>query len=148
MGTNFIEILSHSLSVDRAVKLVTSPTSGAISLFIGTTRNNFNGKKVIKLEYEAYTSMAEKELKRICQKIREKWTVEHICIFHRLGEVPITEASVIIAVSSPHRQESLEAVHYAIDSLKATVPIWKKEIYEEGESVWKENKECDWSRTN
>ncbi|KAK2151277.1 hypothetical protein LSH36_368g00038 [Paralvinella palmiformis] len=157
MGMNRIEILSCPLNVDKAVEFVTSPTSGAISMFIGMTRNNFDGKKVIKLQYEAYTSMAEKELNKICQHIREKWTVEHICIYHRIGqviydivnilEVPVTEASVVIAVSSPHRQESLEAVHYAIDSLKASVPIWKKEIYDEGDSIWKENKECHWTVT-
>ncbi|XP_034941027.1 molybdopterin synthase catalytic subunit isoform X2 [Chelonus insularis] len=97
--------------------------------------------KVLKLEYEAYEPMALKELKNICDKIREKWDVKHIAIFHRLGEVPVCESSVIIAISSAHRQESLQAVQFTIDTLKSNVPIWKKEIYDTEESAWKENKE-------
>lgn len=100
---------------------------------------------MIKLEYEAYEPMALKELNKICAKIRESWKVGNVAIFHRLGEVPVKEASVIIAIASAHRQESLDAVKFAIDSLKATVPIWKKEIYEDSDSQWKENSECSWS---
>ncbi|XP_036143501.1 uncharacterized protein LOC105833808 isoform X2 [Monomorium pharaonis] len=96
---------------------------------------------VIKLEYEAYESMALKEMSNICDKIRLQWNVEGIAIYHRIGNVPISKASVVIAVSSPHREESLKAVEYAINTLKASVPIWKKEIYEIGESQWKQNKE-------
>lgn len=100
------------------------------------------------LEYEAYDSMALKELGQICEQMRTNWTdIKHIAIHHRLGLVPVKEASVIIGVSSPHRQTSLEAVQYAIDALKESVPIWKKEKYNdtEGTSAWKENKECSWS---
>ncbi|XP_072038879.1 molybdopterin synthase catalytic subunit-like [Amphiura filiformis] len=144
-GQNTVQITSDILNVDDAVKKVTSPTSGAISLFIGTTRNNFDGKEVIRLEYDAYIPMAEKEIKKICQVMRQRWEVEHIAVLHRIGHVPISESSVIIAVSSPHRKASLEAVQYCIDTLKATVPIWKKEMYAEGEGTWKENKECVWA---
>lgn len=143
-GRDTIEITADLLSVDEAVKTVTSPTSGAISLFIGTTRNNFDGKEVTHLEYDAYIPMAVKEIKKICQDMRKKWGVEHIAVWHRIGHVPITESSVVIAVSSPHRKASLESVQYCIDTLKATVPIWKKEMYAEGEGTWKENKECSW----
>uniref|UniRef100_A0A8C0HPN0 Molybdopterin synthase catalytic subunit n=1 Tax=Buteo japonicus TaxID=224669 RepID=A0A8C0HPN0_9AVES len=126
---DFIKLKSEKLSVDEVSELVISPYCGAVSLFIGTTRNNFEGKKVIHLEYEAYTSMAETEIKKICRDVRQKWpSVKHIAVHHRLGVVPITEASVIIAVSSPHRTESLEAVMYCINTLKASVPIWKKNI--------------------
>uniref|UniRef100_A0A663EZ27 Molybdopterin synthase catalytic subunit n=1 Tax=Aquila chrysaetos chrysaetos TaxID=223781 RepID=A0A663EZ27_AQUCH len=126
---DFIKLKSEKLSVDEVSELVISPYCGAVSLFIGTTRNNFEGKKVIRLEYEAYTSMAETEIKKICRDVRQKWpSVKHIAVHHRLGVVPITEASVIIAVSSPHRTESLEAVMYCINTLKASVPIWKKNI--------------------
>ncbi|KAM4753415.1 molybdopterin synthase catalytic subunit isoform 3-T11 [Cyanocitta cristata] len=126
---DFIKLKSEKLSVDEVSELVVSPYCGAVSLFIGTTRNNFEGKKVIHLEYEAYTSMAETEIKKICRDVRQKWpSVKHIAVHHRLGVVPITEASVIIAVSSPHRAESLEAVMYCINTLKASVPIWKKWI--------------------
>lgn len=139
-----ISITNEPLSVDQISNIVTSPTSGAISMFIGTTRNNFEGKEVVRLEYEAYAPMAEKEIKKICSQIRNKWSVEHIAVYHRLGLVPVTESSVIIAISSPHRKESLDAVHFAIDALKASVPIWKKEFYKEGPAEWKENKECQW----
>lgn len=102
------------------------------------------------LKYEAYEKMANKMLAKICDDIREKWSnVKHIALYHRLGFVPIKESSVVIAISSPHRQDSLEAVQYAIDELKRSVPIWKKEIYggkHEGAAIWKANKECDWRK--
>lgn len=89
-------------------------------------------------------------LAKICDDIREKWSgVKHIALYHRLGVVPIKESSVVIAISSPHRQDSLEAVQYAIDELKCTVPIWKKEIYggnHEGTAAWTANKEFDWRK--
>nr|XP_020735998.1 molybdopterin synthase catalytic subunit isoform X1 [Odocoileus virginianus texanus] len=145
---DIIKFTPEKLSVDEASQLVISPLCGAISLFVGTTRNNFEGKKVISLEYEAYLPMAENEIRKICSDIRQKWPVKHIAVFHRLGLVPVTEASVIIAVSSAHRAASLEAVSYAIDALKARVPIWKKEIYEESSSSWKRNKECFWATSD
>uniref|UniRef100_G1KHA4 Molybdopterin synthase catalytic subunit n=1 Tax=Anolis carolinensis TaxID=28377 RepID=G1KHA4_ANOCA len=136
----------EKLSADEISALVISPCCGAVSLFIGTTRNHFEGRKVIQLDYEAYAPMAEAELKKICADIRLKWpSVKHIAIHHRLGSVPISEASVMVAISSPHRTESLEAVQYCINTLKATVPIWKKEVYED-DSSWKENKECFWMK--
>mmetsp|Transcript_25789 Transcript_25789/g.36266 ORF Transcript_25789/g.36266 Transcript_25789/m.36266 type:complete len:190 (-) Transcript_25789:571-1140(-) len=140
---DYVEITLDRISIDFAVNYVGSPEAGAISTFSGTTRNNFEGKAVTKLEYEAYTPMAIKEMKKICNKMREKWPLIHIAIIHRIGEVPIGESSVLLAASSAHRTESLEAVHWAIDELKATVPIWKKEFYADGSaSMWKENKEC------
>uniref|UniRef100_A0A5F8ANF4 Molybdopterin synthase catalytic subunit n=1 Tax=Macaca mulatta TaxID=9544 RepID=A0A5F8ANF4_MACMU len=141
-----INFTAEKLSVDEVSQLVISPLCGAVSLFVGTTRNNFEGKKVISLEYEAYLPMAKNEVKKICSDIRQKWPVKHVAVFHRLGLVPVSEASIIIAVSSAHRAASLEAVSYAIDTLKAKVPIWKKEIYEESSS-WKGNKECFWAPT-
>jgi len=141
---DFIEITEEPLKVDEISAQVTDKCTGATSLFVGTTRDNFDGKKVIKLEYEAYTPMAKKKLKELCNRLRVKWTdLYHIAIYHRLGEVGPCEASVIIAISSAHRKASLEAIHFAIDELKATVPIWKKELYEDG-SMWKQNSECFW----
>ncbi|XP_066887069.1 molybdopterin synthase catalytic subunit isoform X2 [Kogia breviceps] len=125
---DIIKFTSEQLSVDEVSQLVISPFCGAISLFVGTTRNNFEGKKVISLEYEAYLPMAENEVRKICSAIRQKWPVKHVAVFHRLGLVPVSEASIIIAVSSAHRTASLEAVSYAIDTLKAKVPIWKKRL--------------------
>lgn len=86
-----------------------------------------------------------KELQAVCNKVRLQWNVERIAIFHRLGEVPVKEASIAIVISSPHRKESLQAVQFAIDEVKTSVPIWKKEIYENDEPEWKENKECFWT---
>ncbi|XP_064610032.1 molybdopterin synthase catalytic subunit-like [Liolophura sinensis] len=141
-----VKITEDKLSMDEVTLLVTSPTSGAISVFMGTTRDNFEGKKVTRLEYECYAPMAEQEMLKICRQIRNKWDVENIVILHRIGEVPVCEGSVIVAVSAPHRKESLEAVHYAIDTLKAQVPVWKKEFYEDETYSWKENCECSWKK--
>lgn len=146
-GKDFVKLEHKELNLGEIVNLISSPKCGAISTFIGTTRDNFENKKVIKLEYEAYEPMALKEMNNICSKIRSQWNIEHIAIYHRLGEVGVTEASVIIAVSSCHRQETLKAVEYAINTLKASVPIWKKEVYDAEEPEWKENKECTWANS-
>jgi molybdopterin synthase catalytic subunit len=159
-----VEVVYDELSHERAVELVTHESAGAISTFIGTTRDNFNGKrplqyqvitgmlmdiaspgkKVVRLEYEGYVPMAKLELLKICAQIREQWpSVVGIVMFHRLGVVEVKQASVIIAVSSPHRREAIEACAYAIDTLKATVPIWKSEQYEGDSRVWKENLEWE-----
>ncbi|XP_014665195.1 PREDICTED: molybdopterin synthase catalytic subunit-like isoform X1 [Priapulus caudatus] len=152
--TDHIYLTSEKLSVDEITQLVSAPDCGAVSLFVGfscdvgSTRDSFEGRVVKQLEYEAYTPMAEAEMRNICAMLREKWRIKHIAVFHRLGVVPVMEASVIIAVSSEHRTDSLEAVSFAINALKSSVPIWKKEIYEEGVAEWKENKECKWRRSS
>jgi molybdopterin synthase catalytic subunit len=133
-------VTEELLDLGKIYDMVKDPSCGAVSTFSGTTRNNFFGKKVTK-EYEAYKPMAEKELRKICDQIRAKWDVWHIAIYHKTGLVPIGDPSVIIAISSDHRDDGLEAVHWAIDELKATVPVWKQEFYEDG-SVWKGNAEC------
>jgi len=137
------------LDVNAAFTSATLSSTGATSLFVGTTRDNFDGKRVERLEYEAYEPMAVKQLNRLCEEIRGKWQqVSKIVVHHRLGVVEITQPSVVIAISSPHRKDSLEAVNFAIERLKATVPIWKKEKYVEGGEAWKENKECCWSNSD
>uniref|UniRef100_A0A182UU42 Molybdopterin synthase catalytic subunit n=1 Tax=Anopheles merus TaxID=30066 RepID=A0A182UU42_ANOME len=127
---------------------VAHESCGAVSLFVGTTRDNFEGKTVVLLEYEAYEAMAIKTMNLLCEEVRARWPdVVNIGIHHRLGTVPVKEASVVIAISSPHRKSSLEAVHFTIDELKKSVPVWKKELYDgEGSSEWKENSECTWSK--
>ncbi|XP_031566028.1 molybdopterin synthase catalytic subunit-like isoform X2 [Actinia tenebrosa] len=144
MADDVTVITPDQLHIEKVMALAACPSAGAISLFVGTTRDNFDGKTVVRLEYEAYIPMASSELRKICKQIREKWDIHKTVIYHRVGVVPVGEASVIIAISSAHRKESLEAVQFCIDTLKATVPIWKKEVYEEGEAKWKENKECSW----
>jgi molybdopterin synthase catalytic subunit len=143
---DYIQVTEERLCLSSIVQKVSSPEAGAISSFSGTTRNNFNGKKVLRLEYEAYVPMAEKEMRSIAHQVRLRWPeVLKVAIVHRIGLVPVEEASIIIAVSSPHRKDALEAVHFAIDEVKATVPIWKKEFYQDGQ-VWKENAECRFTR--
>ena len=112
-----------------------APESGGIDVFIGTVRNATKGKEVIKLEFEAYEKMARKQMEKIAQYIIEKWPVHKILIHHRTGSLAIGEIPVIIAVSAAHRGAAFDACRYAIDTLKETVPIWKKEIFEDGE-VW------------
>ncbi|XP_035496937.1 molybdopterin synthase catalytic subunit isoform X1 [Scophthalmus maximus] len=140
--------LSHDwLSVQEVVDAVSSPSCGAISTFIGTTREDeVDGSKVIGLEYEAYELMAQSEVTKLCADIRERWpAVTHICVHHRLGWVKVGEASVVMAISSPHRHDSQQAIQHCISQLKANVPIWKKEVYDTQDTSWKENSECPWS---
>ncbi|XP_050664220.1 molybdopterin synthase catalytic subunit isoform X2 [Leptidea sinapis] len=141
-----LKLTIDKLSIEAISELVINDSCGAVSLFVGTTRDNFEGKKVVRLEYEAYEPMALKSMKSICDEMRNKWSTLHgIAIYHRLGNVPCGEASIVIAVSSPHRRESLDAVAFCIDTFKGNVPVWKKEVYEGSEPVWKENVECAWS---
>uniref|UniRef100_A0A0N5CEU4 Molybdopterin synthase catalytic subunit n=1 Tax=Strongyloides papillosus TaxID=174720 RepID=A0A0N5CEU4_STREA len=133
-------VIDDEIDINQITKIITSPSCGAISIFIGTTRDNFDGKEVIRLEYECYEEMALKEMKKLCIKGRDKYkTIQNIAIFHRVEHVPVTEASVVIAVSSPHRHECQEATSFLIDQLKVTVPIWKKEIYSDNSGQWKRN---------
>ena len=131
-----IHVQHEPISIQDVTLWASQPEAGAVSSFLGITRNNFNNKKVIRLEYEGYVPMAEKVLQSIAAQIFTKWTSTcRVAIIHRLGVVPVSEASVLIVVSSPHRLDSLLAVHYAIDQVKALVPIWKKEVYDTGETI-------------
>lgn len=117
---------------------VATPTAGAIATFQGVVRDNSLGRKVLYLFYEAYPPMAIMEMEAIENEVRERWEVEKVAITHRTGRLEIGEASVVIAISSPHRKDALEACQFSIDRLKQTVPVWKKEYWEGGE-VWIEN---------
>jgi molybdopterin synthase catalytic subunit len=130
-----IKIVKEKIDVDEVIESVRDPGAGGIDVFLGTTRNHADGKKVFALEYEAYDPMALKMMLQIADDIKSKWNVCKISIVHRTGRVEIGEASVVIAVSSAHRKEAFEACRYAIDTLKKTVPIWKKEFFADGE-VW------------
>ena len=121
------------LSLDAAVDEVRSDAAGAIATFVGTTRVHSRGRIVERLEYEAYAGMAEKVMAEIAQDLKRRYDLCEIAIHHRTGVVAIGEASVVIAVSAPHRRDALAACQDAIDTLKAQVPLWKKEIYEGGE---------------
>jgi molybdopterin synthase catalytic subunit len=134
------ELTSDPIDTNRLLAKVASPRAGAIATFLGIVRDNSLGRTVRYLLYEAYPPMAVKEMEAIEREVRARWQVEKIAITHRLGRLEVGEASVAIAVSSAHRREGIEACRFAIDRLKQTVPVWKKEFWEGGE-VWIENKE-------
>jgi molybdopterin synthase catalytic subunit len=113
----------------------TTPADGALCLFVGVVRNENRGRAVVRLEYEAYEEMALPLMHEIAAETRRRFPVTLIRLVHRLGRLEIGEPSVAVAVSSPHRAEAFEACRFAIDALKARVPIWKKELYADG-SAW------------
>jgi len=119
-------------ALDAAVR---HPRAGAIVTFVGTTRSENVGRRVRRLEYEAFVSMATKEMRALAAQAKKRWPLRKVAMVHRLGVVPVGEASVAIAVSAGHRREAFEACHWLIDRLKEIVPIWKKEHYHGGE-VW------------
>ena len=130
-----IKISDAPLLPSVAADFVTDENCGGIVSFIGTARKFTKGKKVLRLEFEAYQPMAIKEMTKIADLIYEKFPAEKVAIHHRIGTVGLREIAVVIAVSCPHRKAAFEACEFAIDTLKKTVPIWKKEIFEDGE-IW------------
>ena len=122
--------------------MVSKDINGAIVTFLGTTRLYNNGRKVLHLEYSAYEDMATKKLYELRTKVKHRWSIDDVAIIHRLGHVDIGEISLLVALSTPHRRESFEACQYIVDKLKITVPIWKKEIFEDG-YAWIGSEECD-----
>ncbi|MCC6791465.1 MAG: molybdopterin converting factor subunit 1 [Thermomicrobiales bacterium] len=114
---------------------VAAPDTGATVTFSGTVRDNARGRAVSALEYEAYAPAAEKMLERVADEIRERWGLHRVAIVHRIGLLPVGETSVVIAISSTHRDEAFDAAKYAIERLKEIVPIWKKEFYADG-ATW------------
>ena len=121
------------LSLEEVAREVASDDAGAIATFVGTTRAHSRGREVIRLEYEAYEGMAEAEMERIAGVLRDRHDVIDVAIHHRVGPVEIGETSVVIAVSAAHRAAAFDACREAIDTLKQTVPLWKKELYVGGE---------------
>jgi molybdopterin synthase catalytic subunit len=126
-------VSADPLDLDAVVAQVADPAAGAIATFIGTTRTHNRGRSVVHLEYDAYPEMAESEMARIAEILKERHDILHVAMAHRTGHVPIGEASVVIAVSAGHRGAAMDACREAIDTLKQTVPVWKKEVFEGGE---------------
>ncbi len=124
---------AEPLSLDAVVDEVRSHEAGAIATFTGTTRVQSRGRSVLHLDYEAFEEMAEQVMAQIAAELKNRYDLCEIAIHHRTGRVDIGEASVVIAVSAPHRQDALAACKDAIDTLKKEVPLWKKEFYEGGE---------------
>lgn len=129
--------LTHSLIDSSAILAqVASNDAGAVVLFLGTTREFTKGKQTASLDYECYPQMAEAKLAELEAQAREKWPLVHVSIVHRLGRLELGEASIAIAVSSPHRQAAFEAGKWLIDTIKEDVPIWKQENWADGTSEW------------
>jgi len=126
-------VTDQPLSLDTAVAEVADERAGAIATFTGTVRRQSRGREVTQLEYEAYAEMAEDVMAQLAHDLQERYELCAVAIHHRVGTLGIGEASVVIAVSAPHRQDALAACKDAIDTLKQTVPLWKKEVYEGGE---------------
>ena len=130
-----IQLTDTPINVAQVIRSVDADEAGAVNVFIGTVRNRTDGRRVIRLEYEAYDTMALREMEKLAETVRQRWPVKKLAIHHRKGTLQIGDVAVVIAVSTPHRKAAFEACRYTIDTLKQTVPIWKKEIFEDGE-VW------------
>jgi molybdopterin synthase catalytic subunit len=123
------------LDAQQAIATVNHDSAGAVDVFIGTVRNKTRDRPVVCLDYEAYDSMAVAQMRKLAEETAHQWPVAGIAIHHRKGVLQIGDVAVVIAVATPHRQDAFEACKYTIDTLKERVPIWKKEIFEDGE-VW------------
>jgi molybdopterin synthase catalytic subunit len=128
------EISKEPIDIQAVIDKVVQREAGAITTFIGTVRELTKGKKTLFLIYEAYEAMAVKKLEQIGREIEERWEGSRVAITHRVGRLEIIDVSVVIAVSTPHRNDAYEANRYAIERIKEIVPIWKKEHWEEGEA--------------
>lgn len=129
-----IQITTEAIDLGALEAAVARPGAGALCSFQGLVRDHNIGREVLYLEYEAFAEMALAAMRQIAEEARERWPEARIALVHRIGRLEIGEASVAIAVSSPHRAESFEACRWAIDTLKTTVPIWKKEVFAGGEA--------------
>jgi molybdopterin synthase catalytic subunit len=129
-------VTEEPLSADAVVRAVTVPEAGGITIFLGVVRDNTAGRRVVALEYEAHVPMAEAKLKEIGEGLYARWPgVRQVVILHRIGRLAVGEASVAIGVSAAHRQDAFAACQHAIDTVKRIVPIWKRELFEDG-SAW------------
>lgn len=131
------KITTEVITGTEVREAVEGPDAGAVVVFLGTVRNNTDGRPVTCLEYEAYPPMAEKKMAEIAQEIAGKWgDTLRVAMVHRTGKLEIGEVSVAVAVASPHRKDGFEACQYAMNRLKQIVPIWKREVWADGEAEW------------
>ncbi len=132
----WIDISPHVLPITEVHEFLAQSEGGGISVFVGTTRKNTGGKVTTHLSYDAHDTMAIKEMQRLVDVASEQWPLLRSVLLHRTGEVPVGQASVIVGVATAHRVEAFEACRFLIDELKKSVPIWKKENYENGGEEW------------
>lgn len=135
-----IRVTPDVLQTDEAIASVASAGAGAINVFLGVVRNNNLGRTVSYLEYDAYPAMAEKVMRELAEEARARFGLEAAAVLHRTGRLEIGEASLLVAVSCGHRAESFEATHWLVNEIKKKVPVWKKEVWEDGEE-WIEGPE-------
>jgi len=128
------KVTSAPLSIDEAYAAVRRDDCGAVAFFVGTVRDHHDGKKVVSISYSAFAEMAEKEFAKIAGEAARRWKTGAVYIAHRTGKLDMGAASVVIAVSAPHRAEAFDACRFAIEELKKMAPIWKEEFYETGKA--------------
>lgn len=128
-----IKITEKAIDVQKVIETASSLSAGAVNVFIGTVRNTSHNKNVVWLEYEAYEAMAVAEIRKIIDQASHKWSLLGWAVSHRIGTLKPGEVAVVVAVSAPHRKDSFEACQFIIDNVKAKTPIWKKEVFEDGE---------------
>ncbi|MFQ5601926.1 MAG: molybdenum cofactor biosynthesis protein MoaE [bacterium] len=129
-----VKLVTEKISVDKLLEEMEEHGTGAVTIFLGRVRDYAQGRQVTKMAYQAYPDMALKKMQEIESEIQTRWPVAKAVLVHRTGELQLGEVSVAIAVATPHRREAFEACRFAINTLKETVPIWKKEIFADGES--------------
>jgi MoaE-MoaD fusion protein len=134
-NTDLILLVDKTIDADALIRHVRTGADGAIVTFDGCVRNQSHGRRTLYLDYEAYESMALAKMREIAAEVQTKFPIDRVAIAHRLGRLEIGETSVFIAVSAPHRAAAFDACRYIIDTLKRSVPIWKKEYFEDG-AVW------------
>jgi molybdopterin synthase catalytic subunit len=135
---DIVELQSSALDVAAAMAIAGAAGGGAVAMFMGITRpqTREDGRKLIRLEYEAYCEMAEAQMHRLVTEARQQWPICRVVMLHRIGRVDVGQPSVLIAVSTPHRAQAFEACRFLIDRLKSQATIWKKEVWEDGRSSW------------
>lgn len=131
-----VRLQAEAIDYAALVDAVCAPECGGVVLFLGTVREQSGGRAVASLDYQAYPSMAEKQLARIVEEARQQWPIARLAVVHRTGHLEIGEVSVAVAVSCPHRAQAFDACRFLIDRLKEVVPIWKRENWADGGSIW------------
>ena len=129
-------ITREKIDLERIRSDAHQPKAGAMILFCGDIRNHSHGKEVIAVEYDAYPSMAIKQIEKIVDFAKQQWPLEHVQVLHRLGKLEVLECSIVIAVASAHRKDAYQASQYIIDTIKRSVPIWKREYFADGTTEW------------
>ncbi|HZZ28966.1 MAG TPA: molybdenum cofactor biosynthesis protein MoaE [Pirellulales bacterium] len=131
-----IELTPNTIDTSALLDRVQSPAAGAVVLFLGTAREMTGGRRTASLDYECYPEMAESKLAELEAEARRRWPITECCVIHRLGHLQPGEASVAVAISTPHRSDAFAAARWLIDTIKTEVPIWKRENWSDGTAEW------------